>query len=86
MTEARFHALVKKLAKHPLPSSVRFRSVSGGGPDLAGFRRPLLFRDDAGDDARSFIECDGGNDRGFSAARLPLLKATGHADSITMCC
>ncbi len=77
LSEDRFHALVKKLAKHPLPSSVRF------DPYLAGDRTSL----DQKTAAFSGLTLATTRDHMlsamvesiaiFSAARLPLLQAAG---------
>jgi xylulokinase len=77
LTEARFHALVKKLSKKPLPSSVRF------DPYLAGDRTSL----DQKTAAFSGLTLATTRDHLLSAmvesiavssaARLPLLEATG---------
>jgi sugar (pentulose or hexulose) kinase len=77
LSETAFHALVKKLAKKPLPSSVRFE------PYLAGDRTSL----DQKTAAFSGLTLATTRDHLLSAmvesiavgsaARLPLLKATG---------
>jgi xylulokinase len=66
LSEDRFHALVKKLAKHPLPSSVRF------DPYLAGDRTSL--------DQKTHAQRDGGIDRDFQRGKIAVAAGSRNAD------